>query len=427
MPQSAHDSPTDFAFRNGELILTRGQVEIRVVGWPDPRAAWRRQSGDELKPYNPDFRLVHPYRRRARQRGGQAKSVGQLCFDFHEQLYSPAPPEQLSPNRRRERAFDQFRFSLPKPVAKVIEPFQTNQWPLLVMLYHDPGALELANSNPALAFFLAQRFNGDVEMIASLKCSSMRQRDLLELLDFENSKRAAKCLSKVDPASLSGDNWDAVLNVLARQLRLPKSVLTHLPSINAGVISVLENPLVKQHASVPLLTEISETPSERYRARVAHLISSTLEMQDGLSGAIEVPEQFTSVERLEEIHNEVAEHYRRRLKQLAEASQSESEQFRNPPIPGIPGKIEPITSARALVDEGEAQHNCVASYAKYVREGSRFIYRVLEPERATLSIERRNREASWFVSELEARYNTPVAEETEDFVAAWLDRNLAFI
>ena len=79
--------------------------------------------------------------------------------------------------------------------------------------------------------------------------------------------------------------------------------------------------------------------------------------------------------------------------------------------------------AAGLVDEGEAQGNCVASYAPRVRDGRTFIYRVLHPERATLSLVRTSPFTEWKIGELEGRYNTDTSQETEDFVQAWLDRH----
>jgi len=96
-------------------------------------------------------------------------------------------------------------------------------------------------------------------------------------------------------------------------------------------------------------------------------------------------------------------------------------------LPGIPGRIEPITSAAELVNEGEAQRNCVASYANRVHSGSTFIYRVLHPQRATLSVVRGKSFDQWEVGELEARFNTDVSDETEDFVQAWLNRHHAVL
>jgi len=49
-----------------------------------------------------------------------------------------------------------------------------------------------------------------------------------------------------------------------------------------------------------------------------------------------------------------------------------------------------------------------------------FIYRVLKPQRATLSLVR-GADGDWEISELELRENNPVADLTRRFVQSWLD------
>lgn len=69
----------------------------------------------------------------------------------------------------------------------------------------------------------------------------------------------------------------------------------------------------------------------------------------------------------------------------------------------------------------EGQNNCVATYAERVRRRTTFIYRVLRPERSTLSIVR-GEDGDWRVGELECRSNTDVSAITRIAVEAWLDQ-----
>jgi hypothetical protein len=165
-----------------------------------------------------------------------------MLFDFFDDLPDASSNRPLTPAQKRKRAFEQFRFSLPKRNARILEPFRTHQWHLLVMLHHDPDAVELAETNPALAFALAQKLNGDRELIASLRCSGMRQRDLLEILGLPSSAAAVNLFRKVDPRSVNGDNWPALAEVIGKAVREPKSRLNHLSSINTGVVEILLDP-----------------------------------------------------------------------------------------------------------------------------------------------------------------------------------------
>lgn len=429
MPLSAHPAEPGYSFTNGALRLVKDSMELRVTAMPVPRAVMRRGRGSCWEPFQPEFRLVHPYRPvkvgprvAARKKAGPAD---QLCFEFFDDTIDRDPLRTLTPAQRRKRAFDQFRFSLPKPVARVLEPFRTHQWALLVLLHHDPGALELAGANPALAFVLAQKLKADHELIAALRCSSMRQRDLLEVLGLPAAAAAVNLFRKIDPASLSGDNWTAIVSVLQEELAGGKSRLNHLPSINSGVVEILADPRASQAATPTLLSEVAMDRSENYRGRVVHMITSTLRMQDELRTGDRC-HQFQNLARLRTVHEEVSENYRRRVRQLIDANEHANDPFFSPPLPGIAGRIEPITSAAGLVDEGEEQGNCVASYASRVAAGHTFIYRVLHPERATLSISMKTPFGGWEIDELETKFNTDASEETEAYVQAWLDRHRQF-
>jgi len=425
MPPSAPASESGVTFSNGALCLMKGLVEMRITGSPVPRSVVRRGRGAGWEPFLPELRLVHPYRPPVKAKT-PSPPANQLCFDFFDETREKRPTEGLTPAQHRKRAFDHFRFSLPKPVARILEPFRTHQWALLVMLHHDPGALDLAETNPALAFALAQKLNCDRALIAALGCSAMRQRDLLEVLGLPSSAAAVNLFRKVDPQSLSGDNWPALVGVIRRELAEPKPRLNHLTSINSGVVEILLDPRASGAATPQLLDEVAKDRSENYRGRVVHMITSTLRMQDEMRVG-ERCDRFQSLARLHTVHEEVAENYRRRVRQLIDANGYGPGFFQSPPVPGIAGRIEPIASPAELVDEGEIQGNCVASYADRVREGNTYIYRVLHPERATLSIVRRGPFSDWEIDELERRFNTDCSEETEEFVQAWLDRNRVLV
>lgn len=429
MPRSAQlDIPTD-VFEAGSLYLFKDSVEMRLTAAPVPRAVRRHGAEQPWTTFVPEFRVVHPYRPR-RAPVKKSDHPDQMAFDFFADTFEPDKPVRETPAQQRRRAFDKFRFSMPKPFAKVLEPFKTHQWPLLVLLTHDQLALELAENNPALAFFLAQKMNCDAPLIEALRCCSMRQRDIMEVLGLPNTAAAVKLFRKIEPASLNGDNWSAMLGIFNRELCDTKSPLNHLEAINSGVIEILLDPVAARAVGPELLQEVAKDKAENHRGRIVHMITGTLQMQEDLrdDGSHHAKRtHFANLGRLRETHEEVTKAYRRRIRQLIEANRHDNDRFRNPPLPGIPGKIEPITSPKELVNEGEEQGNCVASYAERVREGSTFIYRVFEPERATLSIVKPSPFADWRIGELESKYNTDVSGETEDFVEAWLSRHQSMV
>jgi hypothetical protein len=91
-----------------------------------------------------------------------------------------------------------------------------------------------------------------------------------------------------------------------------------------------------------------------------------------------------------------------------------------PPFPGVPGEIEPLRSVGDLDREGRVVRNCVRSYGRRAMAGHCAIYRVLRPERATLSIVRGHK--GWRVGELKGRGNADVEPETVRAIEDWLKR-----
>ena len=94
-----------------------------------------------------------------------------------------------------------------------------------------------------------------------------------------------------------------------------------------------------------------------------------------------------------------------------------------PPVPGNE-QIRPLLNTAQLEQEGRQQGNCVKSYSPFVMAERLYIYKVLQPERATLSI-RQDCHGTWQISELKTARNKKVTVATRRFVQAWLDRHNA--
>jgi hypothetical protein len=76
---------------------------------------------------------------------------------------------------------------------------------------------------------------------------------------------------------------------------------------------------------------------------------------------------------------------------------------------------------RSLVEEGWLQHNCVATQADRAARGTVAVYRVLAPERRTLSLVQRR--GVWSIEQLKAARNREVEPATRRAVAEWLREN----
>lgn len=189
--------------------------------------------------------------------------------------------------------------------------------------------------------------------------------------------------------------------------------LAHLPRLNAGVIAIVIVPALLAASTPMLLLEVAASQPENYRALTAEMLSDTLQMLQRVHPQRGVP-RIQSLARLRQMHDEVSVEYLR-----DEGLRLHSFRLPFPPLKGTP-EIVPIRTMEELIEEGDAQDNCVATYAERVQRRSLFIYRVLKPERATLSIVR-SPDGDWRIGELETRSNGEVSAMTRHLVDCWLD------
>lgn len=420
MPSTAQYEDLGLTCRGNTISGIRDGEQLRITAWPLPQAVVRTSpSSSEWRPFVPEFRIVHQL---PLQKKPVAEKNGQLHFPFFADTKGQGRPHAIGPKARERQAWELFRQTMPSVVAQAIEPFATHQWPLLLLLAHDPAALDLAKQNPVLAYIVAQQLEGDVDRIRELRCGTWRRRDLLPLLGLPASPRLIGLFEKVVPSIIHGDNWQDLIEVWKRELTDETLYLNHLSCINAGVLAILTDPAARELVSPPLLHDVANDRREELRAETVYRITATREQMTLLGQKIP-PGSLERTFQLDALHDRSTVQYEQRVNQLLHAHHLETREFLCIPLPGIPGKIEPITSARGLIDEGEAQGNCVATYADQVRAGDTYIYRVLHPERATLALTRTSPLAPWRIGQLEGKFNSDVDPETEAFVEAWVSRH----
>lgn len=391
-----------FRFKDSKLYAFSESGVIILQAWPLLKAL-RKDGDDSWEEFEPRFRVVKPYRPQ------KPKKLPQLELAFDHIPVKPPLAEQ------RRKAFDGFRFSLPKPVAAAVEKFQNRQWGILRLVQLSEGAIELARLNPALAFALGN-FKPFREKFTTMEgaaaISKRRQRDIAEALGFPGTEATAKILAKIFPESVAVDTLLEMRGALRRDVTLKP--LSHMQKLNAGVLALATNPTLAGSSTPALLAEVADSVTEKYDARAAAMLSDTLEMLDVIAPTAGKP-KVQSLARLRSLHAEVSANFL-----TLHPGGVVGSHLPTPPLRGT-RDITPILTVTALVEEGRAQNNCVATYVERIRRRTTFIYRVLRPERATLSIVR-GEDGDWRISELEASGNTNVSLITRQSVESWLDR-----
>lgn len=394
-----------FKFRDGKLMIFTGQETRLISSWPELQAVRKLSPRKLWTGFVPTCRLLRP-----KSGSSNDDSLGP------ERVQSVA----LDPAYEKHLAFTQFRHSIPPDIARTVERFTSRQWLLLALCQRRERVSDLLEQNPALGFGVAHlhkfRLREWDHLATAVRVSACRQRDMLGWLGFPKTQSWANILAKIPAAAVSVE----LLKILSRAAAYPGTEiqLQRLRSINAGVIGLLAHPRNVIMTSQELLAEVAESPAELTTPGAAQLLEHFIRLHDRLPEAgFEGP--FRKIEEVRSRLQELLELEERLHRQKQEQVRL-SKLLPPPPLPGSE-EIVPLTHADDLSMEGRSQHNCVSDYVARVQSGGIYIYRVLAPQRATLSIVW-GADGNWVIGELLGACNQPVSPLTHQAVQSWLNQ-----
>jgi len=432
-----------FAFADGVLHVSIPLSKMRLQWKPRPLAEELYVGRRKWQRFWPEFRILHPPEEQKRK---PARVV-----DIH----LDASAKELA--RQKDMAFDAFRQEIEPEIVRIAEPFGSHQWALMTFMHEDEWAMDLARGNPVLAYALAnnslfRRTPTDVAAVQARWHCHRKQRELLEWLGFPGTNKVARLLREIPPEAVS----PAILQRLAHAVKSDKRVmelLAHLPRITAAALDLATTLKFLDLITPKLLKEVSEKPEVHGEAAVGDIILQGLLVMEMMRSK-STPKPFTSMAQVvrfrEEAETELTAYRQRqevareqarrataagrarRRRQDAKLHQeacaralgqatrinSTTTRFPSPPLPGTQN-IVPLTSAKQMQEESNEQHHCVWSYADRVKGGNFYVYKILAPERATLSICRGP--WGWQIAELKADHNRSVSSITVGVVERWLE------
>lgn len=376
---------------------------MRLGTWPLLEATRRRICESKWSRFVPVFRLLRPKDDLLAIEAGPPGVRGQ----------------GVDPLLEKHQAFRLFRQSLPPRLALAVERYPARQWAVLRMVQEREDAVELIEQNPALGFCTANlaRFRalfGNLgKQAAELSCQP--QRDILGWLGFPDTQAWVNVFHKILPETVTVGRVQALRDV-ARDQDMAKR-LAHLPVINTGVLELACQPQLLELVTPALLNEIAASDEERLHGSAVHLLA---DLVDTLRRMNERP-RFGGIRTLAGLHERAqainAAHQRHML--MREEVWA-TLKFPPPPVPGT-NDIVPLTEPRQLGEESREQRNCVVNYCERVAAGKVFIYRVLQPERATLSLAPAAN-GEWEIDQLLRACNQPTSPMTLQAVQTWLAR-----
>ncbi len=386
-----------WVFKDDKLLMFEEDSVLVLRGWSACRAWWKTETTGWTA---------------TRPQGTLIRDIWSTSRPRYVERWKDEPDEQRRIGLRlRSEAARRFIALFPPEVLRVVKPYPERQWHVLSLVARCPGALDLARDNPALAFALASSWvfrprRVKQPMRAARALVGRKRTAILEALGFPASAAVARVLAKIPRRAVS---VQSLLYLRATLLAPdPPKALHHLPRLDAGVLRILCDPALFALSTWSLLEEVArERPSTQ---RAAYLLRDTAAMHQTVLGTPLGPQR--SLARLERLHDELAGEF-----QIGCCRFEAPTELPPPPLPAGPG-IEPLRRAADIIEEGRTMRHCVGSYLGRVATGAVYIYRITEPERATLSV--RFTPHGWKVDQLSAPANAPVSYATLQSVSHWL-------
>jgi hypothetical protein len=380
-----------FCFKEGKLLIFDEETVCVIESWPSLKAL-RKENRGRWEAYEPIFPLVF------------AADADPLIQEADQ------VPETFQLAYQRRASFRAFRSSLQVEVAAACEGIPARQWMMLRLMQNSKAATELSSSNRALAFalshpwFFRERYSTHEGAAIVAK---RRKKEIADWLGFPPTDATANMLSKLASGSITVQTLKKLRSMSASPAA--SKMLLHLKRINAGVVAMLSDPALGSALSMNLLGEVGESSAEDVEPQAARLLSQILTMSEALDRGEPRP---GSLEKLEALHFEISTAY---LKKYPPG---------DGPLPKPPladsQTIKAIRSIGELVAEGREQNHCAATYVESIRAGRVFIYKLLQPERATLSIVR-SPSGEWALQQLRGHSNAPVKTATLAHVKKWIE------
>jgi cell division protein FtsZ len=305
-------------------------------------------------------------------------------------------------------AVERWYSDVPILARELVDRFGSLRLALLQVLRRFPQeAADLLRSAPALAWMVALERGrtgrpwDEVGLLLRLP-----RVEMLHRIGALASPTAVRCLSKVRPESWSYSE----ARTLWKALHTPQVFegLRHQAEIRVPLLRVaFEAP---ELLGCPIFTELAAAHAEQ-PGRVAtakQLFRDTLALgaQLGIGNCRRLLVHCRNIAHMEELHRRWTDRVNQWLPRevtgpcsgavlvaMAAMAALETEArpraeplaFPPPPLP-VTATIIPIQTEADLRDEGRAMGHCAASYLRRILARECFLYRVLEPERATLEV-----------------------------------------
>ena len=322
-----------------------------------------------------------------------------------------------------------WKETIPAPIIKRLKTYKGNAFGMLNICSCYPCCDELFANNPILFWLLftyAQQHNWHEFEFEFVKTCRLKQTEILKAINLPATKSALKLLQKIKSRQYAQREYELIRQLLTLEFER----LNHQNSIQITLIELILH--FPQLLNSKLLNQLNGKAIKLLR----EFVQDTEHMARRIGLDTEVVNQqlyrCKNLIQLERLHDKLVEQFNQKMAELTGRERETAELLLQPfPIPPLLGNenIVPISSKKALIEEGKKQRHCVAVYDEDIIRGQYYVYQVLAPERATLGItikkKRDNSQQSQItIEQLKGYHNKTVSQATKEAVLLWFnDKN----
>jgi len=316
---------------------------------------------------------------------------------------------------------------LPQEIVQNLAPFGNGQLAMLQVCAASPRGVQLLQNAPLLLWLVAPVLlrKSEAEPVTLHTLLGLKQRDLLALHCGRGNNALIRLIAKVPIPAIHTDP-QILTDIL--MMEEASSLLRHKHAVDWRMLKLIASQ--GDRVNIPLVRGIIMSNMEP---------SAMAEALDNLNSLVRDTTNLGHQLRIADTNSLIAactdwrtlwgmhEAWTRRLNsmQLDHMVRRFGEELPPPPLPGT-DSIQPIDSVSELLLEGRTMHHCAGSYIDDVRNGTCYIYRVMEPERATLAIWP-GTSVPWVLGELRSYCNSRPGMDVRRQVQEWLRENNALI
>ena len=316
----------------------------------------------------------------------------------------------------------QFIHQIPENIRELVSPFQCLQTKLLQVCAQSWEAQQLLHDLPLLLWLIVDHLQSKGFSSNYVKHLVRKKRkDILKEIFGKGSNADINMLRKISINDQSLDESmlkaikTAIENDYSIRLRHDSDItfqhlffLRRCPFlIESRMLSILACKQYKGQAE--MMDEIREIG--RLWRDVAGL-GDLLNMDSRTS-----LNRCDSIKSLQKIHDRWTRIFNRMKQNIDDAKVF----FPEAPIKGNQSIVQ-IMNLEDLKDEGRYMHHCVGSYAKRILAGESYIFKVLQPERATLELIINGKDIR--IGQFKCACNNPPSGNAVTAVVGWIERYL---